>query len=330
MLQIRAQVPAPLTEPILALLEEAPGVSAVAVFRGASIRPVGDIVTADVAREAANGIIDGLRELGAARQGSLEITELPTLVSAAALEAERSEPGASADAVVWSQVANRSYAESELNWTYLSFITMATLLAAIAIIVDSQVLTIGAMVLGPEFAPIAAIGLALVRRRRGLLALATRTLVIGFVAAIALTTLAALAGRALGWVTLAQITTDRQATAFIYHPDKWSVIVAVIAAAAGVLSLTSDRLGGLSGVFISVTTIPAAGNIALGLALGAWTEVRGSALQLGINLVAMALAGWATLALQQAIWSRVSLWRPTHIGRPPVDLPPPSWRVKGS
>ena len=59
----------------------------------------------------------------------------------------------------------------------------------------------------------------------------------------------------------------------------------MIAAAAGVLSLTSARTGGLSGVFISVTTVPAAGNIALGLAFGAWHEVWGSALQLGLNLV---------------------------------------------
>ena len=71
------------------------------------------------------------------------------------------------------------------------------------------------------------------------------------------------------------------------------------------LSLTSAKLGGLSGVFISVTTIPAAGNVALGLAFGAWAEVRGSGLQLVINVVGMALAGWLTLALQRAVWSRV-------------------------
>ena len=70
-------------------------------------------------------------------------------------------------------------------------------------------------------------------------------------------------------------------------------MVAVIAAAAGVLSLTSAKAGGLSGVFISVTTVPASGNIALGLAFGAWTEVTGSGLQLVLNL-----AGWQSPAGQ--------------------------------
>jgi Domain of unknown function (DUF389) len=85
--------------------------------------------------------------------------------------------------------------------------------------------------------------------------------------------------------------------------------VAVIAAAAGVLSLTSARVGGLSGVFISVTTVPAAGNVALGLAFGVREEIVGSSLQLLVNLSGMALAGWAALAVQQAIWSRVSTHR---------------------
>jgi uncharacterized membrane protein len=91
--------------------------------------------------------------------------------------------------------------------------------------------------------------------------------------------------------------------------------VAVIAAAAGVLSLTSAKVGGLSGVFISVTTIPAAGNVAVGLAVGAWHAVWGSSLQLAINLTGMAVAGALTLALQQAVWSRVAAYRARLVRR---------------
>ena len=119
-----------------------------------------------------------------------------------------------------------------------------------------------------------------------------------------LTTLAALAARALGWVVTEDVTGERPGTDFIYSPDKWSFIVALIAAAAGVLSLTSAKVGGLSGVFISVTTVPAAGNVALGIAFGAWDEVTGSAIQLALNISGMILAGWATLALQHLVWNR--------------------------
>ncbi|MGZ8748459.1 MAG: DUF389 domain-containing protein, partial [Mycobacterium sp.] len=95
---------------------------------------------------------------------------------------------------------------------------------------------------------------------------------------------------------------------------KWSFIIALIAAAAGALSLTSAKVGGLSGVFISVTTIPAAGNIALAFALGDRHELWGSLLQLIINLTGMGLAGWATLTVQKLVWTRISIRR---TGRPP-------------
>ena len=305
MLRLTVTIPNELTERVMQVLADSSAVSTLSVLRGAAVRPVGDVVQADVAREGADVLVDRLHDLGVHRDGTLQIEPVTTWVSQAGFEADEATPGSSADAVVWAQVAQRSYDDSELNWTFLSFMSLATLIAGIAIVLDSQILVIGAMVLGPEFGAIAALGVALVRRRPLLLAVAARALVVGFLVAILVTCLAGLVGRALGWVTLDDITGNRPSTHFIYAPDKWSFIVAVLAAAAGVLSLTSAKLGGLSGVFISVTTIPAAGNVALGLAFGAWAEVRGSGLQLVINVVGMALAGWVTLALQRAVWSRV-------------------------
>jgi len=305
MMHLRLSVPSDLCEAVLVLLAEDPAVSHLSHLPGASLQPAGDIVMADVAREAASEFVERLTELGLGERGTIHLEPVRSWVSKAGLDAEQVTPGASADAVVWSDVTQRAYEDSELNWTYLWFMTLATLLAAIAIVVDSQVLVIGAMVLGPEFVPIAALGLAMVRRRRSLFRRAARTLVSGFAVAIVMTTLLALVARAVGWVVAGDVTGPRPGTDFIYSPDKWSFIVALIAAAAGVLSLTSDKLGGLSGVFISVTTVPAAGNVALGLAFGAWDEVSGSLLQLALNISGMVLAGWLTLVVQELAWRRV-------------------------
>jgi uncharacterized hydrophobic protein (TIGR00271 family) len=304
-LHLRIFVTAELSDDVVRTLATEPAVSGLAVVRGASLRPAGDLVLADIAREGANAVLDRLRELGVQREGSIHLEPVQAWLSQAGFDAERRTPGSSADAVVWTDVVQRAYEDSELNWTYLSFMTLATLIAGIAIVLDSQILVIGAMVLGPEFTPIAALGLSLVRRRYSLLRVAARTLVLGFLVAIVLTTAGALVGRALGWISREDVVGRRPDTDFIYTPDKWSFIVAVIAAAAGVLSLTSAKVGGLSGVFISVTTVPAAGNVALGLAFGVGEEIRGSSLQLVVNITGMALAGWATLAFQQWVWSRV-------------------------
>ncbi|MGH3506155.1 MAG: DUF389 domain-containing protein [Nocardioidaceae bacterium] len=289
--------------------------SSLTVFRDASVRPQGDVMEADVAREAMNDIVDQLRDIGLPEHGSVRIQPVKAWMSKPGLEAMQFAPGSSADAVVWADVTQQAYEDSELNWTFVTFMTLATLIAGIAIVLDSQILVIGAMVLGPEFGAIAALGVALVRGRTHLLFFATRTLALGFAIAIALTTAMALVTRALGWVSEDDVVAARPDTAFIYTPDKWSFIVAVIAAAAGVLSLTSARVGGLSGVFISVTTIPAAGNVALGLAFGVGHDVWWSSMQLLLNLSGMAMAGWATLAVQQMVWARVSSHRARLMAR---------------
>jgi hypothetical protein len=66
----------------------------------------------------------------------------------------------------------------------------------------------------------------------------------GFTTSIVLGMLAALLARWLVWVDVGDVTGRRPDTDFIYTPDRWSFVVAVIAAAAGVLSLTSAMRGG--------------------------------------------------------------------------------------
>ncbi len=307
MQQLRLMVPTALSHDVLDLLTAVPSVTGLAVLQGAAIRPEGDVVLVDVTRETADALIGQLHELGVSTEGSIQLAPVPAWISRHALVAEQDAPGSATDAVIWPEVTQRAYEDAELNWTFLSFLTMATVIAAIGVVIDSQILTIGSMVLGPEFGAIAALGLALVRRRTALFGYALRTLLLGFVIAIAITRVLARLAGVLGWVSADNLLGPRPETRFIYTPNKWSVIVAIIAAAAGVLSITSNKVGGLSGVFISVTTVPAAGNVALGIAFGVWHEVAGSGLQLLINVGCMTAAGAITLGIRRVLWHRISL-----------------------
>jgi uncharacterized hydrophobic protein (TIGR00271 family) len=304
-LLVRVYSPSDMKSKVVGVLRDEPTVSALAVLEGASLRPPGDLILADVPRETANDVVDRLLATGVHRSGSIQLEPVRMWVSQAGFEAEQVAHGAQADAVVWVDVVLRAYEESQLTITFLTFMVFATLIASIGIVLDSQVLLIGAMILGPEFGAVAALGIALVRRRFGLLRQAVRSLVAGFAFAICATTAAVLVGRWLGWVEAEDIGGQRPGTAFIYQPDRWSFVVALIAGAAGVLAMTSAKAGGLTGVFVSVTTIPAAGNAAAALAFGLWSELRGSVLQLVVNLTGMALAGWLTLVLHQIVSPRV-------------------------
>jgi uncharacterized hydrophobic protein (TIGR00271 family) len=304
---VRVTCPAAMTDGVMAVLGSDDTASSLVVLRGAAIVPAGDVVEADLPREAINAAVDALRALGVPAVGTIQLLPVTTWISRTGLAAEEKAPGRSTDAVVWAEVTQRAYDDSALTWTFLSFMILATLLAAIAVVTDSIILVIGAMVLGPEFVPIASIGLGLVRRRPHLIRRALATLAVGFAVAITTVAMLAMLARWAGVIAAEDlILQSRPGTAFIYSPSGWSLVIAVIAGAAGVLSLTSAKSTGLAGVFISVTTIPAAGNIAVALVFANWDEVWGSTLTLVINIIGMGLAGWATLAVQQVWWRRIS------------------------
>jgi uncharacterized hydrophobic protein (TIGR00271 family) len=104
-------------------------------------------------------------------------------------------------------------------------------------------------------------------------------------------------------------------TAFIVQPNGWSFVVAVMAGIAGTLALTTSKSGPLVGVFISVTTVPAAGTVALCVGTGVWHEVLPAFAQLAVNLVGMILAGTFTLLAQRAYWRRRGGTSAHHVHR---------------
>jgi uncharacterized hydrophobic protein (TIGR00271 family) len=305
-LHLRVISPAECTSELIDLLGGAGGVTNVVVLHGAAHRPKGDVVLFDVAREAANEIIERLKELGLAEEGSIAVERVDLSLSRAADTAEAEAPGAPDDAVVWEDLAKLVSAECRITWAFLAFLAIATQIAAIGVLLPSIILIVGAMVLGPEFGAVSAICFGVLRRDGHLITSAIRTLIVGFAVAIAVTCACALVSRGLGWITPESLNGHNEVE-FIVKPDRWSFIVALLAGAAGVLSVTAGKSSALVGVFISVTTVPAAGYAAVAIALARWEDVAGSVAQLAVNVAGMVIAGTVTLVLQRFFWSKYGL-----------------------
>lgn len=305
MLHLRMTLPPDVARRALDVLADDPRVTNLIVLPGAGRRPTGDAVFCDVAREAASEIIDTLQEVGVSEHGAVAVQVIDTPLSRRAEAAEHAAPGAPDDGVVWPVVEQQAWDGVRSTWSFYTFLTLATVLAAIAVVLDSTVLVVGAMVLGPEFAPVASVAVGVLLRRRRMVVSALRLLLLGFLVAVTITLVLGLLARATGWVDLVDVEAPRPQTGFIWHPDRWSFVVALLAGAAGVLSMTSGRSNVLVGVFISVTTVPAAGNLALGLAFTSGSEVTGSLAQLGVNLAGLFAAGLLTLVVQRHVWAAV-------------------------
>ena len=306
MIHLRLRVPEELREQVTDLLCGDETVTNVAVCEGAFRKPVGDLVLADVARENASAVIGALRDLELHHGGSITVEDVATILSDEAAAAEQVAPGAPDDGVVWVAIENQLRADSRLSWAFVAFLTLATLIAGAGRILDQPILIVGAMVVGPEFTPMAAICFAIARPRPILVPRALGTLGVGFAVAVAVAgAFWAAAYHWFGLFTAEEAATGPQ-TDFIIQPDVWSFLVALIAGAAGVLSLTTAKSGPLVGVFISVTTVPAIGTLAVVLASGLWSEVGDCLVQLGVNVLGILLAGVATLVVQKLVWRRVA------------------------
>jgi uncharacterized hydrophobic protein (TIGR00271 family) len=304
MVHLRIVVPEDRCRQVLDLLEAAPSTTNLVFIAGAARQPKGDVVLCDIAREDASVLIDDLKELGIARDGSISLEQIDSQLSKAADRAERAARGTPSDAVVWEEVESRTSETTELGGNFLIFMILACLIASVGIFTGSPILIIGAMVVGPEFGPLAGLCVAAVERRPKVAVRSLTALAVGFPIGITAAFLFTFFSVATGLVDSSFHSTDNQLTQFITKPDDFSFIVAVFAGAAGMLSLTSAKSGALVGVLISVTTIPAAANIGVAAALGNWGDWRGAILQLSINLVAIVLAGVTTLFIQRQLFER--------------------------
>lgn len=304
MIHLRIVVPAGLTVRALELLDDSPSVTNIVVVRGVGLKPRGDMILCDVADEEASDVVADLRDLDIARDGSITIGPAETELSRFAADAEKAAGGHSSDAVVWEEVEERTFESAELSVSFLLFMIIAVLIAAVGIYLNSAILIIGAMIVGPDFGPIAGVCVAAVNRQlsqtgRSLLALLAGY-ALGIIAAYSLT----LVLREAGFLSQQFGAVNQSMANAIADPHPFTVLVALLAGTAGMLSLTTAKSGALIGVVVSVTTIPAAANIGVTMAYSRGEALRASILQLAANVGAMLLAGVITLVIQRALHRR--------------------------
>lgn len=265
---------------------------------GASLRPRGDLIQCVVGSDLVSVVVSALRELGISERGSITIDRLDASIGRID-QCSDPDPGA----VVWEEVEAKTAAMAELSTAFLIYFMAATVIAAIGILTDSVVLIIGAMVVGPELGPLTGLSVGLIQRKRELVRQSLISLGVGFPLAFVAAFLATWAFRATGVAPDVLDASHHPATLFISRPDAYTVVIAALCGVVGMLSLTTASAGTLIGVLISVTTIPAAGNVGVAAAYGNYDEMWGALIQLGVNLVAIQVAGLITLRIQRALFA---------------------------
>jgi uncharacterized hydrophobic protein (TIGR00271 family) len=312
MLRVRVVSPPDSTEGLVERLSGTAGVRNLVVLPGAARQPPGDLLQFELLTQFANQVLGDLSALPSGERGSVVVENVDA--AGAGLTSTQDTVAARASgrkarfgevAPVWELVEAKIRAGGVYPPSFFALLVIAGLIGACGILTNSQILIVAAMVVGPEYSAIMATALGFNKRdptavRHGLVALLA-----GFSLAVAATLLFGLAIRGLGHTPTAYEHHVRPVSDLINAPNLFSVIVAVLAGIVGVVSLTESRANALIGVFISVTTIPAASDMGLSVAYGSWSEAAGSTLQLLLNVAVLLAVGVAGLRLQRFFWRRL-------------------------
>ena len=322
-LHVRVVSPPDLTELLADALTTASGVSNLVVLTGSARRPDGDAVHFDVLDRSANYVLRQVQALQGDHRNSIVIETVDAAIGEDPGPVPKRRLVQRDVAPVWDVVEAKIRSDAVYAPSFFILLTIAGLIGAVGILTNSQILIVGAMVVGPEYNAIMGVALGIDKRDRRAILRGGAALLAGFSAAIIVTLLFGLAIRWSGHTPKAFSLGVRPVSSLIDKPNLFSVVVAVLAGIVGVVSLTEARASALIGVFISVTTIPAAADIGLSMAYASWTEAWGSTLQLLLNVAVLITIGALGLRLQRIMWRpRTRAGQPE--ARPPLSASEPS------
>jgi uncharacterized hydrophobic protein (TIGR00271 family) len=299
---VRLVSPGDLTAHLVDVLLADPGVSNLVVLTGSARRPDGDAVQFDVLPRSADSVLRQLETLADDRRGPVTVDSVDAAIGEQATPPPRHRLVQRDIAPVWDVVEAKIRSDAVYAPSFYILLAIAGLIGAVGILTNSQILIVGAMVVGPEYNAIMGIALGVDKRTRPSVVRGALALLAGFTAAIILTLIFGVVIRWSGHTPQAYSLGLRPVSSLIDNPNLFSLIVAVLAGIVGVVSLTEARAAALIGVFISVTTIPAAADIGLSIAYTNWAQARGSAFQLLLNVAVLTAIGAAGLRLQRIIW----------------------------
>lgn len=302
MLHVRVISPLSVTRRMIDALAADDGVVNLVVLPAAAARPEGDAVQFDVLTSSANSVLQRLRDLGLHRESSVIIEAVDAAIADPASHAAWRRRFHGERAPIWELMEARIHEDADYAPSFFLLLVFAGLIGACGILTNSQILIVGAMVVGPEYSAIVSVALGLDRRDWRPVTRGLAVLLAGFVLAIVVTLIFALCIRWAGRAPRPYLAGTRPVSDLINSPNLYSVVVAVLAGIVGVVALSLSKSGTLVGVFISITTIPAAADIGVSTAFGSWREARGSTLQLLLNVGLLTAVGALALRAQRHLW----------------------------
>lgn len=175
---------------------------------------------------------------------------------------------------------------AEISNSFILLVIFSTIVAGIGLIENNIAVVIGAMVIAPLLGPNLALALSTALGDLELMGNALKTMVIGFLIALALSF-------SLGYIWGTFWPDELNSTELLSRTVVGfdSIALALVSGAAAVLSLASGISSVLVGVMVAVALLPPGATVGIMLGAGRYDLALGAALLLAVNIVCVNLSG---------------------------------------
>ena len=254
---------------------------------------------------AVEPVLDSLREAGLDDNSYTVVMEANTVVSRKfeALEEEYAEEP-DEDQIARDELVAAADSLAPSTRTYVIMTVVSALIATAGLLLDSAAVVVGSMVIAPLVGPAMAASVGTVVNDQEMFTRGVWLQISGLLLAIGTAFVFAFVVRHVNLVPpLADVTVVPEVRERV-APDFLSLVIAIGAGVAGIVSLTTGVSAALVGVMIAVALIPPAATVGIGLAWGQLMVSLSSAVLVLVNVLSINLAALVVL------W--YSGYRPEH------------------
>ncbi len=263
-----------------------------AVFDETGRETYSALVTFPVPPSAVEPILDRLRRVGVEEDAFTIVLQPETVVSKRIGDLKHQYTGIN---IAREELQERAEEMAPELSTFLWMTVISTVIAATGLLLDSSAVIIGAMVIAPLMGPAMAASVGTVVDDPELASRGVRYQIVGLSVAIVS---AALFGLLIQQSVLIPPGLDIRTIPAIterFTPNFLSLLLALGAGAAGVISLMRGSGSVLVGVMIAVALVPPAATVGLGIAWGEFGVALGGSVNVLVNLLSINLTALALL-----------------------------------
>ncbi|GKZ14169.1 TIGR00341 family protein [Haladaptatus sp. T7] len=254
------------------------------------------IATFPLPQNAVQPVIDKLHDAGLSDEAHTVIIDAETDTSRQFEQlAKRYEAENGADRIARDEILTAARELSPRLRTFVFMTVVSAVVATAGLLLDSPAVVVGSMVIAPLVGPALSAGVGTVLDESALFTRGVKLQLLGVTVAIASATLFAFFVRVL---YLFPPNTDITAISQIsgrLTPDFLSLIVALGAGSAGVISLAAGVSVALVGVMIAAALIPPAAAVGIGIAWGSPVVALSAGVLVLVNVLSINLSAIVTL-----------------------------------